>query len=240
MKQLPRGVVWALWASAAILALIAPWPTRGIGLSSVPADTASVPPVPYTVVLQETLSKGNEKRAGLRTLTAVRADGSQVVWFEVLGETHPGRISSRRLIRLADGTRIDTDEIRRRKSTRRPATSSPLTVFRDPGIDCTTRVLTENVVGRTSIAGFDAVEMRGDGNTRWFAPSLNCAELRSKYVWPGSIAETEPVDVKAGEPSPELFETGDEYEEVRPSILYRRGPADPYGARLDRVYLSQR
>jgi hypothetical protein len=171
---------------------------------------APVRAIPYTVVFD--LSPETSKKTGRNTaviIFAVRADGSILKQMEVLD----GRIPiSSRLIQLASGTIITTDDVLERKSTRH-LTRSVRGQLRTPESQClvtfagTPAISGERIVGEDVISGYKVVMAKSRIGSFWFAPTLGCAELKHRIVDSrGEVIERTASTVTPGDPAPSLFD----------------------------------
>lgn len=179
-----------------------------------------LPIKPYTVVfdLSPKPEANAEGRMALK-LIGLRSDGSLVQQLEVLGGQNP--VSSR-LIKLASGSVVTTNDILERKHTlpNNPNVSAQL---RDPRTRCLKTfagnqpIPGEEFASEENVAGYRTVKIRikGDGSLLWYATDLGCAELRSRIVHPsGDVIEQTARRIVPGEPEPSLFDVSAHYVEV--------------------------
>jgi hypothetical protein len=176
---------------------------------------------PYTVMFD--LSRPNKPEAKARAavgavkIVALRADGSLMQQLENFDGLTP--ISSR-LIQLASGTVITTNDVLDRKHTP-DVRVNMRSKLRDPRSRClttfagTSLVADEKIVGGDIVVGYKTVTVRSGFGTFWFSPELGCAELKSRVVHPsGEVIERTATAVIPGDPAPSMFDVARHYTEV--------------------------
>jgi hypothetical protein len=162
---------------------------------------------------------GSAPRHVASLIHAVRADGSHVQRYEILGE----QPTVQRLIRVASGQVTITDDVRELRA-QVPGRTNVGALLRDPGSGCL-KAFTgqpirseERVERRELVHGYETVVVIHGEARQWFAPSLGCASLRYRA---GHITREASV-IREGEPPDEIFEVSDRFKEVPLSELDRR------------------
>jgi hypothetical protein len=191
--------------------------------------------VPNTAVLLD----GN----GLQKTRALRSDGSVVTEVTRIGQKGP---TSQRFINFADGTSIDVDDVRERKSTTyRNIMSRILPGTRDPKTDCLkdysgTVVRTdEHLVEHQVVSDVPVDVVVSKIQRLWLAPSLSCATLRSVTVIDGGKSiVSDLVRIEKGEPDPTLFQVPARYQEVAASVLNGLSPGSAVAKSRDKYYFE--
>jgi hypothetical protein len=185
---------------------------------AIPAKAQFGAVVPYTVVLSETTTNtGGKRRVASLQTWAVRSDGSAVV---KLGTADTGS----RMMWLAGGVEITTDDVNRRKSSAR-VTANSVTASRLPSAQCLGQATNsppgESVLSLESVAGYRAVKIsNGAHATRWYALDYGCALVRQRIDFGiEGISEVSLVNLIPGEPAQALFAVPVDYTEGPPSNL---------------------
>jgi hypothetical protein len=209
----------------------------------------------------------------IKGFAAVRRDGAFVHGRYLVrpdGKTY----LSRRIVHPDSGLNIVVmDDIRATTTTYLPENHPDRlgTLRPDPQADCTIRrakyngqaVPTGAYLGRDTCLGYDVVvvstksEMRpgvGMKVTRWFAPALDCQELRSLWEWTDdttgrvtSSTDHKVTSVVLGEPPSALFDVPPQWVERGPTIseeeylrLFKNGETNPnlymHFARREKIY----
>jgi len=183
--------------------------------------------VPVTVVLRETIidAQGVAHLGSLST-RAIRSDGSAGLLLGALG--HGSRGS--RIIELASGSRIQTDELQARKSTTKISVVDS-TWFKDPRSNCLTTLNGQpwtsqqaSVIGEESISGYRTVKIAlGKNVHNWFARDYGCALVKTRMDFgpQQGASEFNLVSLRAGEPQGDLFTVPENFVEGPPSFLIR-------------------
>ncbi len=215
-------VIWTCTAAMGINAVNNRWPRPGdpqpneFQELSLPVKTT-----PYTVVLESTETTPTAVVRRNRSTTAVRSDGSTSWLLELFGPTTP---VSQRLIKMAAGDIIVTDEIREWRTTVTARKANPSRTLRDPATDCLSSYAKrridqdEQILERATIAGYPTVKMSGPGTIRWLATGLGCAELQLQV---GTKIQ-KPVSIRPGEPSARLFAVPIHFREVPADQMSKR------------------
>lgn len=180
---------------------------------------------------------------GLQKTRALREDGSVVTQVSRIGPKGP---TSQRFIDLADGTSIDVDDVRERKSTTyRNVLSRILPATRDPKTDClrdysgTVLRKGERVLEHDTISGVAVNVVVSNVQRLWLAPSLSCATLRSiTMIDGGKPIVSDLVRLDRGQPEPTLFEVPDRYQEVTASVVNLLSPGSAVSQSRDRYYFE--
>jgi hypothetical protein len=180
----------------------------------------------YTVVLRESIvgADGVAHQGSLNT-RALRSDGSSMT---ALGTISPGQKGSR-IIELASGVRIQTDEWQQRKSTMvKPFDLTSR--MQDPKSNCTAMLSGAplssrpvSLAGTENVGEFRAAKIVIDStSTNWFALDYGCAPIKT-YMNFGSQGSSgySLVSFKPGEPDSALFSVAANYVEGPPSSLMR-------------------
>src|SRR3972149_3263738 len=178
-RRLP---VYLLFGSATALALNAGRLTH----SAVPGPTPTVPPVPYTVTLRETLHRSGASPMYVTTFVyALRDDGSQVSRKEFLDAPY-GRQLAQRYIRFASGAAIQIDEIRERKTSMFIRKFTVGRNQRDPASNClkdrTGQPLSPNEIplGEEHVGSWRAVKVAIHNGFSWFSLDAGCALVNQR------------------------------------------------------------
>ena len=190
--------------------------------SSVGAHTTE--PTAYTAVLQDyAVGRDGSMTPTQRYTYAVRRDGSRV--FLVTGSSPQGPFSER-IIDFSLGKKMYVLEDQRLKSTTfDPAHNTSAHWLRDPRNSCSIAGFREEVAGEEFVSGYRTVKLiykSGEGSiTNWLAIDQGCAPVKDKAEWrDGQASEKKLVELKAGEPSPILFEDPAGYEDVPLSRMF--------------------
>jgi hypothetical protein len=220
------------------------------------AHATVVTPVPYTVVLKESVMDKDGKTTGIYVQTyALRADGSTM--FKTSGPVGQRNEGTLRLIDLATKLHIEVRDLWDLKSTR---TNPEARRLRDPNQQCTIPGgILENVLGEETIAGLRGIKLGKGERTSWFALEHGCAPLGERWVWKdGAVTEKVLVSLTPGEPELLAFYVPDSFKEVPPSQIATREMPSAHAAhpmamnkeeaarqkaaiqRLDSYYLAHR
>jgi len=201
-------------------------------------------PSPYTVPLEETQVMGQRREPTGAILTeAVAADGSQMKRLERLRR---GAQLSSRLVLLALGTRIETDDILEKATRTRFDLTRLQESTRDPGARCLKALSgrsiskEEVVIAQERMAGHEAVKVHTPSSVAWFALDAGCAPLKYVYDFGQHLIEQTAVSLISGEPDPALFFVPTRYVEVRPSEMLGLEPTSRLAQRLDERYNATR
>ncbi|MCS6804899.1 MAG: hypothetical protein RMM98_14575 [Acidobacteriota bacterium] len=178
-------------------------------------------PIPYTVILRETLyyPNGTSTVAGEYT-QAVRSDGSFVWRYAEIG----GHALRERGIQFASGVEVTIDEIGNTKSTQMIRTNLAR-MQRDPSSKCVNSFAGEPFMsppevfsGEETVAGYRTVKLAQGVATGWYAVDCGCAMVKSRHDWGGgSVTEKNLVALIPGEPDAALFDVPATAKEVPPS-----------------------
>jgi hypothetical protein len=223
-----RAAKAALFVSLVLLAVNA----ARIGAGQVTAQgpvtalASGAAPVPYTVVLAESiLSKTGQRSVGPNQTWAVRSDGAYV--FQII----EGGVTTRH-ITFPDGTRIDVNDTVHAKSTvRKPLERHWL---KDPQQNCVSPPHRGIPIPQTAptietVQGHRAARISKYATTTWYALDAGCATLQRDIVYEqGGSSRLQLVSLIPGEPSAALFTTAADYREGTPSaFLQPPGPCGP-------------
>jgi hypothetical protein len=176
-------------------------------------------PIPYTVMLRETVrAPDGTITPGLEYTDAVRSDGSKLMRSRGKG--------SQRIIYLASGFQVDTNDENNTKSSIKRQNHNPATWQRDPDSKCVNSLAGSSMtfppsdvfVGEESIAGYRTAKIAAGGITSWYALDYGCALVKQRWQFSAKeVSEKELVALSAGEPDPSLFDVPAHYREVPPS-----------------------
>ena len=170
--------------------------------------------VPYTVVLRTTGFPGHISRA----TRAVRENGDTADLAEDLG----GSVQLRqRLIRMASGRVVITDEVRQLQTAGHDVDLRRL--HRKPSSRCLANLLgvaseQERIIGEETISGINAVIIQDSSMTRWLTPELGCAEIR----WRRGDQQAELEMIQPGAPIDDLFKVPSSFKLVSTDEMRRR------------------
>jgi hypothetical protein len=185
-----------------------------------PAGAAAVRrPIPYTVTLRGTVhGPDGTTTPGLDYTDAVRSDGSVLMGWRGKG--------SQRLMYLASGFQVDTNDQTATKSSIRKQSFKPLASQRDPSSMCVNSLAgtpittppSDTFVGEETIAGYRTAKIVAGIITSWYALDYGCAPVKERWEFSATeVSEKELVALVAGEPDPSLFDVPAHYREVLPS-----------------------
>lgn len=176
-------------------------------------------PIPYSVTLRETVhGPDGTTTPGLEFTNAVRSDGSMLMRSRGKG--------SQRLIYLASGFQVDTNDQSNTKSSIRRLNQNPATWQRDPSSMCVNSLAgtpmtfppSDTFLGEEIIAGYRSAKIASGIITSWYALDYGCALVMQRWEFSATeVSEKELVALVAGEPDPSLFEIPAHYREVPPS-----------------------
>ena len=225
VKDFYRRTTWFRWLFVVLILAVAAYAGRllhthvktRIGPRAVGAAVRR--PIPYTVTLRETVHgpKGTTTEA-LEHTYAVRSDGSRMMRFRGQG--------LQRIIYLASGFQVDTNDQTATKSTIRKQSYKPLASQRDPSSMCVNSLAgtpiffppKEAFVGEETIAGYRTAKIIDGIITSWHALDYGCAPVKERWQFSATeVSEKELVALVAGEPDPSLFDVPAHYREVLPS-----------------------
>lgn len=192
-------------------------------------------PIPYAVTLRETVrGPGGTTTQGLEHTYAVRSDGSRIMRFRGEG--------LQRLIYLASGFQVDTNDQTNSKSSIRKQSYNPLASQRDPSSMCVNSLAgtpmtfppLDTFVGEETIAGYRTAKISAGIITSWYALDYGCALVKSRWEFSATeVSEKELVALVAGEPDPSLFDVPAHYREVLPSERLLGPSKEPAGCDED-------
>jgi hypothetical protein len=176
-------------------------------------------PIPYTVTLREIVHGPNGTTTpALEHTYAVRSDGSRMMRWRGEG--------LQRIIYLASGFQVDTNDQTNTKSSIRKQNHNPLASQRDPISMCVNSLAgtpmtfppSEAFVGEEIIAGYRTAKFADGIITSWHALDYGCAPVKERWQFSATeVSEKELVALVAGEPDPSLFDVPAHYREVPPS-----------------------
>lgn len=175
-------------------------------------------PIPYAVTLRETVHGPNGTTTlALEHTYAVRSDGSRMMRWRGKG--------LQRIIYLASGFQVDTNDQTNTKSSIRKQNHNPLASQRDPSSMCVNSLAgtpitfpSEVFVGEETIAGYRTAKIASGIITSWHALDYGCAPVKERWQFSATeVSEKELVALVAGEPDPSLFDVPAHYREVLPS-----------------------
>jgi hypothetical protein len=184
-------------------------------------------PIPYTVVLRETVygPDGTASVAADETF-AVRSDGSYVkrLAHKRQGGNKLVDSDSERTIFFASGIEVQINDIASTKSTM-ASKLNPASLQRDPNSKCIntfvgrpSRSTPEVINGEEVIAGYKAVKASKDNWTWWFALDHGCATVKVRIDWGSQgYSEKNLVALIPGEPASALFDIPADDREMPPS-----------------------
>ena len=194
------------------------------------ANAAVRRPIPYTVTLREIVHGPNgTTTVALEHTYAVRSDGSRMMRWRGEG--------LQRVIYLASGFQVDTNDQTNTKSTIRKQSYKPLESQRDPSSMCVNSlagmpitVPSEAFVGEETIAGYRTAKLSRNIITSWYALDYGCAPVKERWEFSATeVSEKELVALVAGEPDPSLFDVPAHYREVLPSERLLGSNKEPSG-----------
>lgn len=175
-------------------------------------------PIPYTVTLRGTVTgPDGTTTPGLEYTVAVRSDGSKMMGFRGEG--------SQRLMYLASGFQVDTNDENNTKSSIRRPKENAANSQRDPDSKCLLSMAGRPItfppddvfVGEETIAGYRAAKITAGIITSWYALDYGCAPIKERWEFSATeVSEKELVALVAGEPDPSLFDVT-HHREVPPS-----------------------
>jgi hypothetical protein len=131
-----------------------------------------------------------------------------------------------RIIYLASGFQVDTNDQTATKSSIRKRSFKPLASLRDPGSMCVNSLAgtpiffppKEAFVGEETIAGYRTAKVADGTITSWYALDYGCATVKERWEFSATeVSEKELVALVPGEPDPSLFDVPAHYREVLPS-----------------------
>jgi hypothetical protein len=175
-------------------------------------------PIPYTVTLRVTVrGPDGTTTLGPEHTYAVRSDGSRMMRF--------GSKGLQRIIYLASGFQVDTNDKTNTKSSIRKQSYKPLESQRDPSSMCVNSLAgtpmtfpSETFAGEETIAGYRTAKIADGIITSWHALDYGCATVKERWQFSATeVSEKELVALVAGEPDPSLFDVPAHYREVLPS-----------------------
>lgn len=176
-------------------------------------------PIPYTVTLREIVhGPDGTTTQDLEYTDAVRSDGSRMMRWRGKG--------SQRLIYLASGFQVDTNDQTATKSSIRKQSFKPLASQRDPSSMCVNSLAgtpittppSDTFVGEETIAGYRTAKIVAGIITSWYALDYGCAPVKERWEFSATeVSEKQLVALVAGEPDPSLFDVPAHYREVLPS-----------------------
>ena len=217
--------VAALWLVGAALATNAIWmgapqifSSRRTSVAPAPAKPAAF--VPHTVVLKETLSRGQSKpeKPGSEYVRAVRADGSFVTFIRRLGDSKTAVLQRR--ITFADGQVVAADDVASTSTRWAAPPGQDITSQRDPASGCqrtrSGRIGAKNQVvhGDEVIGGYRATKITIGDNTLWYALDIGCAVIRAKWDRGATSNSKELASVVFGEPDISFFTVPEAYSKL--------------------------
>lgn len=146
-----------------------------------------------------------------------------------------------RLLRLADGRKIDVFDPIQSKTTYYESTPGRVAshLAKLQGGNCVGGTF-DTIEGRESILGVDVVRIRQTGKdreyTRWLAPAAGCIEIQKIAIWKNpdtgiAVGKTSyiPESVQLGEPVPGIFDIPSTFQEKAPDqvglarLVYKYG-----------------
>ncbi|HEX5702429.1 MAG TPA: hypothetical protein VFX97_04360 [Pyrinomonadaceae bacterium] len=176
-------------------------------------------PIPYAVTLRETVrGPDGTTTEGPEYTYAVRSDGSRMMRLRGKG--------LQRIIYLASGFQVDTNDQTNTKSSIRKKNYKPLDSQRDPSSMCVNSLAgtpmtsppSDTFVGEETIAGYRTAKIVAGIITSWYALDYGCAPVKERWQFSATeVSEKELVALVAGEPDPSLFDVPAHYREVLPS-----------------------
>ncbi len=171
-------------------------------------------PIPYTVVLKETvLNPDGVARVGAEITRAVRSDGSLISRGAI--ELGDGTKNKQRFIQFASGIEVSTNDLANTKSTTLMAHANSARWQRDPNSKCINSFAGEPFVGEPkevisgeeTILGYRTVKITNNNATWWFALDYGCAMVKSRMDWGGQgVSGKNLVALIPGEPEAALFD----------------------------------
>jgi hypothetical protein len=176
-------------------------------------------PIPYTVMLRETIhSPDGASRVSREITEAVRSDGSTVMRSVTVG-------GSTRTLYFSTGLKVNTSERDQTKTSMKVENQDPVSLKRDPASNCLNSfdgkpVTTpgETFLGNETIAGYRTAKIAHDSITEWRALDYGCALVKDRWEFSANeVTEKELVALVAGEPDKALFDVPKHYREVSPS-----------------------
>jgi hypothetical protein len=176
-------------------------------------------PIPYAVTLRETVhGPDGTTTPSLEHTYAVRSDGSRMMRWRGKG--------LQRVIYLASGFQVDTNDQTNAKSSMRSPNHNSATGLRDPSSMCVNSLAgtpmtfppSDTFVGEETIAGYRTAKIASGIITSWYALDYGCAPVKERWEFSATeVSEKELVALVAGEPDPSLFDVPAHYREVPPS-----------------------
>ena len=197
-----------------------------------PAGAAAVRrPIPYSVILREILhGPDGTITPGLEHTDAVRSDGSVLMRWRGKG--------LQRVIYLASGFQVDTNDQTNTKSSIRRPNQNPATWQRDPASNCVNSLAgspmtfppSDTFLGEETIAGYRTAKIASGIITSWYAVDYGCALVKQRWEFSATeVSEKQLVALVAGEPDPSLFDVPAHYREVPPSERLLGPKKEPAG-----------
>ncbi len=171
-------------------------------------------PIPYTVVLQQTLHRSDGSTSNtMETTEAIRSDGSRMLARKSL--VNP-TLSVERILNFASGNQVTISELTSLKSME--ASNVNLAILqRDPSSKCVnsfagylplSNLVKEVFHDEELVAGYRTIKLSAsDGITQWFAIDYGCAVIKRKWDWGvgKGFSEDNLVTLIPGEPDSVLF-----------------------------------
>lgn len=190
-------------------------------------------PIPYTVILRETVySPDGNASVAMDETFAVRSDGSYVKKLthkKQMGNNLVDADSERTVFFASDTgaqTRVHINDIDNTKSTEAAKINSA-SLQRDPSSKCinslagtpmSTRSRPEAISGEETVAGYRAVKITSNGWTWWFALDHGCAPVKVRVDWGSQgYSEKNLIALIPGEPTSALFNAPADDREMPPS-----------------------
>jgi len=182
-----------------------------------------VGPIPYTVILRETVHHSDgTATVALEVTWGIRSDGSSVRRFVHTREP----ASSERTMQFSSGLEVAINELTNARTSMMKKSLLPSTNWqRDPSSKCINSFagkpmtsMTETFAGEETVAGYRTAKVASNVITAWYALDYGCALVKDRWGFEtGEVSEKELVALTGGEPNPALFEVPANAAEVPPS-----------------------
>jgi hypothetical protein len=143
-----------------------------------------------------------------------------------------------RVIYLASGFQVDTNDQTNTKSSIKKQSRNPLASQRDPSSMCVNSLAgtpmtsppSDVFVAEETIAGYRTAKIVAGIITSWYALDYGCAPVKERWEFSATeVSEKELVALVAGEPDPSLFDVPAHYREVLPSERLLGPNKEPVG-----------
>lgn len=191
------------------------------GISSSQSSVEGNPgPIPYTVVLKETVTNPNGTYDVTELTYAYRSDGSSL---RKAIDLKADQSFSERVIQFASGAEVSVNDLTNLKSTIVKQGNAAL-AQRNPLGDCLTMLSgkpfsrEEKLLGKEGYRGYRVARIQHSGVDFLYALDFGCAQVYDRIVFnQKESSEHNLVTLTPGEPDASLFEVSLNVREVTPS-----------------------